>query len=273
VAWTIGRERALLAGGGTALLLQVAHPKVAAAVAEHSGFRRDPFARLRATLDAMLRVTFGDTDQAQTAAREVAAVHRRVRGRLPGAAGIFQAHEPYSAADPDLALWVHATLVRTALDAFETFVRRPRPGEAEAYYLETKVQAELFGVPPELLPADLPAFDTYVRQMLEGGQIAVSPAAREMAPQILHPPVPLPIRPALGAMAVLTAGLLPERLRRDYGLRWRAADRAMFLAVAGATRASVHALPPRYRYWPHHAVAVRRMRAAVHETPSRGASQ
>jgi uncharacterized protein (DUF2236 family) len=262
-AWTIGRERALLAGGGAALLLQVAHPKVAAGVAQHSGFRRDPFARLRATLDAMLRVTFGDTDQAHAAAREVAMVHRRVRGRLAGATGSFESGEPYSASDPDLALWVHATLVRTALDAFERFVRPLLPGEAERYYLETRVQAELFGVPATLLPPDLPAFDAYVRQMLDGGQVAVSPEALAMAPQILHPPVPLPVRPALGAVAVLTAGLLPARLRHDYGLPWHGTDRAMFVAVAGATKASVRVLPPRYRFWPHHAVAERRMSPAA----------
>ncbi|MDP9398691.1 MAG: oxygenase MpaB family protein, partial [Actinomycetota bacterium] len=53
-AWSVLRERVVLLGGPAALLLQVAHPLVAAGVAEHSDFRADPLHRLRATLDATL---------------------------------------------------------------------------------------------------------------------------------------------------------------------------------------------------------------------------
>ena len=259
--WTVARERALLAGGGAALLLQLAHPKVAAGVAQHSGFRRDPFARLRATLDAMLLVTFGDRRQALDAAREVAAVHRRVRGRLPTAAGPFAAGEPYAASDPDLALWVHATLVRSALGAFERFVRPLAPGEAQAYYREMATQAELFGVPSSLLPEDLAAFDAYVDGMVRGGPIVVSAEARALAPHVLRPPAPPAVRAAMGAMAVVTAGFLPERLRSDYGLPWGTRDAAVFGMIARAARASVPFLPAGRRFWPHHQVALRRIAA------------
>ena len=39
VAWRINREAVVLAGGSCALLMQLAHPAVAAGVAEHSDFR------------------------------------------------------------------------------------------------------------------------------------------------------------------------------------------------------------------------------------------
>src|SRR6266536_6064854 len=80
--WRIGRERVLLAGGAAALLLQVAHPLVAAGVAEHSDFPEKAFTRLRSTLDATLRITFGDREQAERAAARVRAAHARVRGGL-----------------------------------------------------------------------------------------------------------------------------------------------------------------------------------------------
>src|SRR5439155_6386821 len=120
--WNVARERVLVAAGPAALLMQLAHPLVAAGVAAHSDFRRDPFARLRSTLDATLTISFGDMAQANRAAARVMAVHRRVRGSLPVAVGPFTAGTAYDATDPELALWVHATLVVAALDAFDALV-------------------------------------------------------------------------------------------------------------------------------------------------------
>ena len=92
--WRIGRERALLLGGPAALLMQIAHPLIAAAVAAHSDFGADPFRRLRGTLDAVLAISYGDADQVRTAAERVRAVHDRVQGRLDAASGPFTAHRP-----------------------------------------------------------------------------------------------------------------------------------------------------------------------------------
>jgi len=115
-AWRIGRELALLLGGGRALLLQVAHPLVAAGVAEHSDFRENPWKRLEGTMNAVWAVVFGTRAQADRAARRVRAMHSRVQGHT--AAGT-----PYSALDPELLLWVHATLVDTALLVYGQWVR------------------------------------------------------------------------------------------------------------------------------------------------------
>src|SRR5262245_43190850 len=69
VAWVVCRERVGIAGAQAALLLQLAHPLVAAGVAEHSSFRADTLGRLRGTLQATLTALFGDSAQARAVAR------------------------------------------------------------------------------------------------------------------------------------------------------------------------------------------------------------
>lgn len=257
--WWIGRERTLLAGGAAALLLQVAHPLVAAGVADHSDFRGDPFRRLQATLDATLRITFGDRDQAAAAARSVARVHGRVRGRLGREVGSFAAGTPYDASDPHLALWVHASLLGTSLQVYGRFVRRLSLAERERYYQEAKPFARLFGVGEDVLPPDYRAFRTYLARIIEGPDLAVGEEARALAAHILAPPLPVPARPAVPALRAITAWLLPARLREDFGLSWGPRERALVAGLGASIRLAVRGLPDRLRYWPHHRVALDRV--------------
>lgn len=253
--WRIGRERILLAGGPAAVLLQVAHPLVAAGVAGHSRFRADPFGRLEATLDATLRITFGDHEQARAAAGEVRSVHAHVRGRLERPVGPFPAGTPYDARASDLALWVHATLVATALRVYGRFVRRLSAAECERYYREVKPFARLFGAGDDVLPPDYGAFRSYLDGMLEGSDLTVGEDAIGLAADILGPPVPLAARPAIPAVRAVTAWLLPARLRREYGLSWGPAERALVAGLGPPARLAVRGLPRRIRHWPHYRVA------------------
>ena len=77
MTWRVNREAVLLAGGGRALLLQVAHPSVAAGVAQHSDYDTDPYGRLFRTLDLVTKITFGRTATADRAAAQLAARTRR----------------------------------------------------------------------------------------------------------------------------------------------------------------------------------------------------
>jgi len=260
--WTIGRERALLLGGAAALLMQIAHPLIAAAVAGHSDFGADPFRRLRGTLDAVLAISYGDAAQVRTAAERVRAVHDRVQGRLGAASGPFPAGTRYRAADPDLALWVHATLVRAALETYARFVGPLDRSDRARYFEEAKRFAGLFGVTEAVMPPTLGAFEYYVSAMVEGPILTVGPEARGLAAQILEPPVPGPLAPSVPVMKVITAGLLPDRLRREFGLGWGASSRAVFGAVAAAVRAGLRVLPDQPRFWPHYMAAERRSREA-----------
>jgi len=257
--WRIGRERILLAGGPAALLLQIAHPLVAAGVTNHSGFSEDPFLRLRATLDATLRITFGDREQARRAASGVGAVHAGVRGRLSEPAGPFGPGTPYDAADPQLALWVHATLMRSSLAVYERFVGGLTPSQRERYYQEARPFAALFGVTADVLPPDYRAFQAYLQGMVQGPALAVGKEARALAAQILRPPLPRPARAAGPFMRAVTAWLLPERLRGQFGLEPATRDRLVLALLTGGLRASLRALPARARFWPHYLVARRRM--------------
>ena len=115
MAWRIGRESALLLGGGRALLLQVAHPLVAAGVAAHSDYRNNPWRRLEQTMRTVWTIVYGTRAEADAVAARIRAGHSRVRGEIKRDMGPFRSGTRYSALDPQLLLWVHATLVDTAL--------------------------------------------------------------------------------------------------------------------------------------------------------------
>ncbi|GAA2727687.1 oxygenase MpaB family protein [Cellulomonas aerilata] len=259
-AWRLARERVVLVGGPAALLLQVAHPLVAAGVAAHSDFAADPLRRLQGTLDAVMTVTFGDTAQVRGAARHVAHRHRPVRGTLPVATGGHPAGTPYSAADPDLALWVFATLVWTSVQVVDGFVRPVRPPEREAYYRDMTQVAPLFGIPARVLPADYADLARYVDAQVDG-VLAVGDAAARLADQILAPDPPILPAPARGLPALLAAGVLPPALRAAYGLDQRRRDRFAFGAAQQVSRRVLPLLPSRARYWPHYVIATQRVTA------------
>src|SRR4029453_3027431 len=82
--WQVNREMVLLLAGGRALLMQLAHPKIAAGVAEHSRFQEDPLARLYRTMRAMWSIVFDERTQARVALESVERRHKQVRGIVPG---------------------------------------------------------------------------------------------------------------------------------------------------------------------------------------------
>src|SRR5919199_1643452 len=123
VTWRVNREGVLLVGGGAALVLQVAHPLVAAGVAQHSNYREDPWGRLYRTLDITTRIVFGSTRTAEGAAAQLREMHGRIRGASASGGGRYPAGTRYSARNPELVMWVHATLVRTSLDVYQLYVR------------------------------------------------------------------------------------------------------------------------------------------------------
>jgi uncharacterized protein (DUF2236 family) len=94
VIWRVNREGVLLVGGGAALILQAAHPLVAAGVAEHSNYREDRWGRLYRTLDLTTKVVFGDMRTAEEAARRIRAAHERVRGVTEESGGRYPRGTP-----------------------------------------------------------------------------------------------------------------------------------------------------------------------------------
>ncbi|MDP8957238.1 MAG: DUF2236 domain-containing protein [Actinomycetota bacterium] len=253
--WRIGRERLLLLGGPAALLLQVAHPLIAAGVADHSDFRDRPYERLTATLDATLTITFGDRVQAEAAAARVWSTHARVHGALGTGVGPFPSGTTYDAGDPELALWVYATLVETALDVYHLFVRPLSPADRAAYFDEGRPFAALFGVEAEVMPGSYEAFRRYVESMKRDRVLSVGPDAKALAPHIVNPPVAFPLRPVSRVARLVAATLVPPRLRPSFRLSWTRRDVALLRAVATSTRMALPLTPGSARYWPHYRTA------------------
>jgi uncharacterized protein (DUF2236 family) len=248
VARRVNGETALLLGGGRALLLQIAHPLVAAGVVDHSNFEVDPFERLWRTLDATLRVSFGDAEQSRRAAERITAIHRSVTGERGG--------EQYEALDPELLLWVHATLVDSAIVTYERFVGRFGPGARARYYAEMRPEALALHVPEQALPRTYEEFCAYFARATDS--LRVSDEARGLAHDILYPPVSATLRPVAAVMRQATVGMLPDNVRREYGLAWSAARRRA-LDLMGAGARTVHpVMPGIVRRWPHARIAERR---------------
>jgi uncharacterized protein (DUF2236 family) len=205
-------------GGGAAVLLQVAHPLVAAGVAEHSDFRRDLWSRLMRTLRALYLITYGSKAEADAIGEAVRMAHARVRGETTTRLGAFPIGTRYSAADPDLMLWVHATLVDVSLSSYQRYERALSADEQEAYYREMAVVAQVFGTPAEVIPRTLGEFRDYFDAQIGGALIEVTPPAREIAAVILDAPLPALMRFITPAHRMATGAHLPPRLREQYGL-------------------------------------------------------
>jgi uncharacterized protein (DUF2236 family) len=229
----IGRESVLMLGGPRALLMQAAHPLVAAGIVDHSRYGEEPWRRLARTMAALYTIVFGTQAEGDRMGEITRTAHRSVRGSRSGRA--------YSAADPDLMLWVHSTLVDTGLALYELYVRPLQPAEAEEFYEQMQVVAHVFGVPDDVHPPTLAAFRAYQRDLIESGTVRVGDDARAVAATVLSPPVPLPLRPALRLLAGQTAGLLPAELREQYGIR------RPLPGAAGSMRRLVPLLPAQLR--------------------------
>jgi uncharacterized protein (DUF2236 family) len=243
-------------GGGPAVLLQVAHPLVAAGVVEHSDYRADLWLRLRRTLKALYLITFGTRGEADAAGRTVQRVHEHVHGVIPTRLGPFPAGTAYSASDPELLMWVHATLVEYSLRVHTRFVEPLSPAEQEEYHRDMRVVGRILGVPGGVLPESLAEFRAYFAAQLAGATITVTEPALAVAAVICAPRLPSPMQVLAPAHRIATAGLLPPRLRREYGLRWGPvheaalplAARGMHLAAMPAIRvAGYHRWPTRRR--------------------------
>ena len=228
--WQIDKEAVVFLGAGRALLLQLAHPWIATAIAQHSPVLADPIGRFHRTFNAMFTMVFGTREQALAAARRLHHRHARVGGTLAEAAGPFAANSRYEANDIAALRWVHATLIDTALVAYQLVCPPLSAEERERYWTEARLFAAFFGIPQDALPQTWAAFADGNEAMWRSDVLTVSEQARSIAEAVLSGagtrlPIPSWYR-------ALTARLLPVRLREEFSLPYgelehRATERAL----------------------------------------------
>lgn len=261
--WRIDREAVLLGAGPASLLLQISHPLVAEGVAAHSGYRTDPFGRLRRTLRTTLDLVFGDEVTAERAVRRLNGVHARVRGDVRDPqASLATGATAYRALDPALLLWVQATLVITAVRAYAAWVGPVSPTDRERFWQESRAMGERLGIPPESSPDTWQRLEAWFEaQLAPGGPVRVTPTALELSRSILRPPLPLLPGAAVDLLVLPGLAFVPERLRDGFGIAWSPAKAALAAGAAAGLRAWVRLMPATWRAMPQARAAEQRARS------------
>jgi uncharacterized protein (DUF2236 family) len=238
-------------GWPRAILMQFAHPLIAAGVAEHSSFRTSrvaPLRRLHGTIQAMLGMTFGDARRANEAAARINRIHDHVNGTLRESAGPYPAGTPYSAHDPQLLAWVQLTLLDTMPRAYELLVAPLSTAAKDAYCVEARAGARMLGVPDELVPRTYAEVSGIIARRVRDGSLTVTDTARALASDVLTPRTPAPW-PLARLHWLITVGLLPLELRESYRLRWTDEDDAALARWASRLRLISSVTPALLRRW------------------------
>jgi uncharacterized protein (DUF2236 family) len=221
-SWRINRESALFLGAGRAALSQLAHPWVATALLHHSALIERPIARFHSTFRIVFTMIFGSLGQATGAARHLYQRHTSIQGEMAEDVARWPRESHYQANEIAALRWVYATLIESAVLAYETVLPPLSADELAGYYAETRTLASLFGLSGDALPPDWPGFLTYCREMEQSDALGVSEAARTMAHDLLRGAGSW-IKPPQWYRA-LTAGWLPERFRVEFQIPFGAEE-------------------------------------------------
>lgn len=253
ITWTLAGERLALLAWPRAILLQLAHPLVAAGVAAHSSFRASPMApvvRLHATVRAMRHLVFGADEKATAAVDGILRIHDRVHGELAEATGVHPAGAAYSAHDPALLLWVHATLVDSHVAVLGPILGPFTGGQLDRYCGETAPLAVALGARADEIPRDWRRLQDYIAGEIAGGRVAVGTEARALAPAVLRPGLARLAWPLNRVGERVTIGSLPPAIRDGYGFAWDAARERRMRRVLSTLRAMRRRTPDLLARWP-----------------------
>ncbi len=251
----INAERIVLLGWGRAILLQLAHPLIAAGVHDHSGFRSTTWAavtRLYHTVHAMLSLTFGSDAERERALDGIRQIHQRVNGHLKVATRRFPEGTPYSAENPDLVLWVHATLLESVPMAYERFVGPLTIAERDAYCAEAAPLAVALLARSDEVPRTWAEARAYLDRMYASGTLEVTEQALMLARAVLSPPAATAwiAGPATWMNRIVTLGMLPPQIRRQYRFEWTRTNQGTFNVLVPALRSMRRVMPRAVTLWP-----------------------
>ena len=202
--WRVHEDASMFSGGIAALLMQTLHPLAMAGVAGHSGYRSDPWGRLKRTSDYIAITTYATVPDAEALISRVRARHDQVRGK-------DYRGRPYRASDPALLTWVHAAEIQAFLWAHQAYGKTPLTDvEADLYVAQAGLPAAKLGVPdPPCSVSELGALIDSMRPQLE-----VSPEALDTVDFLLRtPPVTGAARPGYQLLANGAVAILPDWVR------------------------------------------------------------
>ena len=248
----INAERFVLFGWSRAILLQLAHPLVAAGVAQ-SAFRDSTAAsvrRLHHTVRAMLSLAFGTRESREAAVANIREIHTRINGRLDRDVGIFPAGTFYSAEDPALLLWVHATLIESTTLVYDALVTEVTPKERDTYCAEAAWLPIALGARPEDIPRDWASLERYMTGISSAGTLVVGPKAQEIAHALLFGGFSRLVGPLATINRRLTLAWLPPEIRDQYDAQWQAIDERKALRIRERLRGLRRRLPDAIALWP-----------------------
>jgi uncharacterized protein (DUF2236 family) len=253
ISWRVNAERVVLFGWGRAILLQLAHPLVAAGVFDHSGFRATSWAaatRLYHTVHAMLSLTFGDEVVRVRTLDHIRAIHRRVNGALPERLGPYPAGSRYSAEDPALVLWVHLTLVESVVLAYEQLVAPLDEAARDSYCLQAAPIAVALGAREVDVPGSWAQLREGLDRLYASDSLVVGSQARELAQAVLSPRGAWMAAPVMWLNREVTIGLLPASVRDLYGFRWTPRRERTYARLRSALRITRRYMPVVFALWP-----------------------
>jgi uncharacterized protein (DUF2236 family) len=234
VSWRVfGNPLSLYVGGITAVILELAEPRVRHGVWDHSSFRRDPAGRLRRTGAAAMTTVYGARSTFRDTAERVRRMHDRVRGETDRGVA-------YTANDPDLLLWVQVTALYGFMEAYHRLVAPLTRTQRDRLYLEGRLGARMYGVTdPPSSEADVDRLFDRMRPQLEPSPVIGEFLELMRTAEIL----PRPLR-ALQPLVVSAAiELVPADIRSRLDLPGGARRSQLALLKAAARTAEHIELP------------------------------
>ncbi len=225
VYWRVNCEWLIALAGPRALLLELAHPAIAAGIAHHSNYRGDPFGRLYRTMQTMTEISFGTEEARRAALKHFHKCHARVNG--------VTADSRYDARDPHLQFWVLATLIDSVPRVYERFVAPLTAAEHCAYYDDCARLARFLGIAECVIPPDYDAFREYMGAMLSSETLEITETARAILAALF---APTPRGQLTRAFSFVGIGLLPARVRDAYGFQWNETREKYLERLAQFTR-------------------------------------
>ena len=139
LSWRVFKNPvALWTGGIAAVIMELAHPSIRAAIWDQSSFRSNPLGRLRRTGMAAMMTVYGPRSISQSMIAGVVRMHARINGR-------DETGRNYSANDPHLLTWVQSTAAYGFSNAYHRFVRPLSVAQFDQFYQEGYPASMLYG--------------------------------------------------------------------------------------------------------------------------------